>query len=370
MPAVPSRIVIEISAAEQIRLRKRLPRARWGGWLTLHILLLLAQQRSPTAMADWLLCSRSTVYAAAWAWQQGRRPWETPSADPASAPLLAGLTPARQRSLLALLKNVPSVYGWCRARWSCAALAETLGQRCGWRVSAETVRRWLPALGWRWKRTKLTAKDNDPDRALKLARIRLLWENLQPRQALLFADELDIHLLPKSGYQWMKKGTQVEVMTPGKNEKRYLAGAWEGRTGQGHHRVWACKTNGLFRDLLQSGETAYLAHRYDRIYVVVDNYKIHKARAVPRWLASHPRVELVFLPTYCPRANPIERLFGDVHDKVTRNHTRKQIWRLVEDVKRHLAQNGPWCYRLSEIYFTNEVTAMVRYIKIQAKAIA
>ena len=104
--------------------------------------------------------------------------------------------------------------------------------------------------------------------------------------------------------------------------------------------------------------------------MVVDNDKIHKARAVQRWLASHPRVELVFLPTYCPRANPIERLFGDAHDKVTRNHTRKQIWRLVEDVKRHLAQNGPWCYRLSELYFTAEVTAMVRYLKTQPKAIA
>src|SRR3954469_18862556 len=103
VPAVPSRIVIEISAAEPIRLRKQLRRARWGGWLTLHILLLLAPQRSSAAIADWLLCPRPTVYAAAWAWQQGRRPWETPSADPASAPLLAGLTPARQRSLLALL---------------------------------------------------------------------------------------------------------------------------------------------------------------------------------------------------------------------------------------------------------------------------
>src|SRR5919205_4214568 len=77
MRAVPSRMVIEIPAAEQVRLRNQLRGARWGGWLSLHILLLLSQQRSPTAIADWLLCSRSTVYAAAWAWQQGRRPWET-----------------------------------------------------------------------------------------------------------------------------------------------------------------------------------------------------------------------------------------------------------------------------------------------------
>jgi transposase len=364
VPAVPSRIVIEIPAAEQVRLRKQLRRARWGGWLTLHILLLLSQQRSPTAIADWLFCSRSTVYAAAWAWRQGSRPWETAIGLPAA------LTPTRQRSLLALLQKAPSVYGWCRTRWSCAALAETLGQRRGWRVSAETVRRWLHALGWTWKRAKLVAKDNDPDRVLKLARIRLLWERLQPRQALLFADELDIQLLPKSGYQWMKKGTQVEVMTPGKNEKRYLAGAWDGRTGQVHHRVWACKTNGLFRALLEAVETAYPARRYDRIYVVVDNYKIHKAQAVEQWLAAHRRIELVFLPTYCPRANPIERLFGDTHDKVTRNHRRKQIWRLVEDVKRHLAENGPWCYRLSEVYFTPEVTAIVQRLKTRAKAIA
>jgi transposase len=361
---MPSRIVIDISAAEQVRLRQQLHRARWGGWLTLHILLLLSQQRSPTAIADWLFCSRSTVYAAAWAWQQGRRPWEGSSGLPAA------LSPTRQRSLLSLLQKAPSLYGWCRTRWSCASLAETLGQRRGWRVSAETVRRWLHALGWRWKRTKLATKDNDPDRVAKLARIRRLWEGLSSRQALLFADELDIQLLPKSGYQGMKKGTQVKVLTPGKNEKRYLAGAWDVRTGQVHHCVWASKTNALFRALLESLEAAYPARRYDRIYVVVDNYRIHKAQAVGRWLAAHPRFELVFLPTYCPQANPIERLFGDTHDKVTRNHRRKQIWRLVEDVKRHLAENGPWRYRLSNIYFTAEVTAMMQHLQTQARAIA
>ncbi len=61
------------------------------------------------------------------------------------------------------------------------------------------MRRWLHALGWVWKRAKLAAQDNDPERTAKLARIRLLWERLQSRQALLFADELDIQLLPPSG---------------------------------------------------------------------------------------------------------------------------------------------------------------------------
>jgi hypothetical protein len=39
----------------------------------------------------------------------------------------------------------------------------------------------------------------------------------------LFVDELDIALLAKSGYQWMPKGTQTEIVTPGKNEKAHPA---------------------------------------------------------------------------------------------------------------------------------------------------
>ena len=70
-----------------------------------------------------------------------------------------------------------------------------------------------------------------------------------------------------------------------------------------------------------------------------------------------------YLPTYCPDANPIERAFGDVHDKCTRNHTRKCIWHLVGDVKRHLRVNGPWRYALSDLYYTPAVTASVEALK-------
>ena len=97
--------------------------------------------------------------------------------------------------------------------------------------------------------------------------------------------------------------------------------------------------------------------------MVVDNYKIHKAQAVGRWLASHPRFELLTLPTYCPRANPIERIFGDTHDKVTRNHKRKRLRDLVADVDRHLNRNGPWPYQLSRLYQEPEVTAALQTLR-------
>jgi transposase len=335
-----------------------LRRARYGYWLALHLLLLGAAGRTPSEIAAVLFCSRSSVYRVVKAYRAGTLTFDAPTAAEASR--VRVLTPTLQRSLLALLGTVPWACGWCRTRWSCATLALELQVRRGVRVSAETVRRWLHELDWVWKRAKLAAKDDDPRRVEKLARIRYTWEHLPARAALFFADELDISLLPKVGYQWMPKGEQLQVLTPGTNEKRYLAGALDMRRGTIVHRVWWRKTHGLFLDLLATLDRAYPPLRFTRLYIVVDNYKIHKAQAVAQWLAAHPRVELLFLPTYCPKANPIERAFGDVHEKCTRNHQRKRLWTLINDVAQHLAVNGPWQYELSELYYTPEVTAVVQ----------
>jgi hypothetical protein len=124
-------------------------------------------------------------------------------------------------------------------------------------------------------------------------------------------------------------------------------------------------------DWLTLLDRAYPARRFDRIYVVADNGKIHQAAIVQRWLRQHPRFVLLFLPTYCPRANPIERCFGDLHDKVTRNHRRKRMRDLVDDVERHLKQNGPWQYQLSEIYQAAEVTqALKKQADLPSSAVA
>ncbi len=260
-----------------------------------------------------------------------------------------------QRSLLALLQRTPHAYGWCRTRWSCATLALQLAAGRGYAVSRETIRRTLHRLGYAWKRARHAARDDDPERSGKLARIRHLVETLPANAALFFADELDIHLLPKLGYEWMLRGTQREVMTPGTNQKSYLAGALNFVSGRMLHVVGERKNRWLFIELLAAIDRACPAVKCTRIYVVVDNYRIHTAQAVVAWLAQHPRFELVFLPSYCPRANPIERAFGDVHDKCTRNHKRKRIAELVSDVVWHLKRNGPWRYKLSKIYYASEV---------------
>jgi hypothetical protein len=78
---------------------------------------------------------------------------------------------------------------------------------------------------------------------------------------MVFADELDLQLLPKVGCAWMSTGTQVEIMTPGQNQKHELAGALDLATGTLHHCLGPRKTNALFRDLLARLEACDPAER-------------------------------------------------------------------------------------------------------------
>jgi putative transposase len=327
--------------------------ARRGCVLTLQVLLLCAAGRTPTEIAAFLFCSRTSVYRIVHAYHPQ---WRDARCDQPLPPV-GGLTPSVRRSLLALLTKAPAVYGWCRTRWSCATLATQLHLQRGIAVSASTLRRWVHALGWVWKRAQVVARDDDPQRVEKLARIRSVLETLGKRAVVLFADELDIHLLPKVGYQWLPRGTPVKLVTPGQNQKHFLAGALELRTGRLVHCTSPRKTNALFRALLDRLEGLYPPARFTKVYLVVDNYGIHNAKAVERWLATHPRFELLFLPPYCPKANPLERAFGDVHEKCTRNHQRQRLDDRVWDVEQHFLTNGPWHYHLSQLYYTPEVTA-------------
>ncbi len=338
---------------------RQLRQARYGCLLALHILLLCAHGHTPSEIATFLICSRSSVYRTVAAYRRGELVLD--EVGEAGAPVLLSW----HRSLVALLKRAPSAYGWCRTRWSCQALALELKARRRISVSRETLRRTLHRLDYTWKRARHVARDDDPDRVIKLARIRHLVETLPAQAVLFFADELDIHLLPKLGSEWMLRGTQTEVMTPGTNQKRYLAGALDHLSGKITYVMGERKNRFLFIDLLQALDRKVPA--VNKVYLVADNYRIHKAKAVTEWLAGHPRFEILWLPAYCPRANPIERAFGDVHDKCTRNHKRNRIADLVSDVVWHLKRNGPWRYKLSEIYYAPEVDTALAELKMAEK---
>ena len=145
---------VEICPAEQARLRAELRRARYGDLVALHLLLLCATGRTPSAVARVLFCSRSSVSRIVRAYRAGTLPCAEATEHATPQRRLRLLTPALNRSVHALLKTAPRAYGWCRTRWSCATVAVEVQVRRGIQGSAETLRHGLQEVGWEWKRAK------------------------------------------------------------------------------------------------------------------------------------------------------------------------------------------------------------------------
>jgi hypothetical protein len=251
---------------------------------------------------------------------------------------------------------------WGRTRWSGATLAMARQVPHGLEASAWTVRRWLHDLDGVWKRAKLVAKADAPPRVARLARRRLPAAQWPTPEGMAFADALDSPLVPTVGAAGLPKGPPLEATPPGQHAKPELAGARPLAAGAILHGRGARNTPALCRDLLPLLAHASPAPRMTRIAGVVGHDCSHTAKAVGQWSASHPRVARLWLPSYGPRANPLGRAVGDVHEQGTRDHQRKRLRAVVSAVARHRRQNGPWCDTLSRRYDAPAVTAAVERI--------
>jgi transposase len=237
-----------------------------------------------------------------------------------------------------LLRRTPEDFAWRRPTWTRELLCLQM-KREGWpSVAVCTMGRALAHLGARlgmpkpvvlcpWKRDA---------RERRLAELRLLEARASAEEPVLYTDEVDVHLNPKIGRDWMLPGQQRRVVTPGKNQKFYLAGALDVRTCVLHTTGTERKNAGLFCALLELLDKHY-GPGVRRIHLILDNYGIHSARMTRRALqALKGRIVLHFLPPYCPDANRIERVWQDFHANVTRNHRCKTMRALLANARAYL----------------------------------
>jgi transposase len=241
-----------------------------------------------------------------------------------------------------------------RPTWTQELLALVLAERTGIRVSVSTMSRLLRRHRVRLGRPKpiVECPWEEARRLRRLRRIRRLVRDAGRDEVVLYVDEVDIHLNPKIGPDWMLRGQQKETLTPGQNVKRYLAGALDPRTGKLTWVEGPRKTSLLFLQLLHRLVTR--TYRNARtIHVILDNYGIHGSLQVRLALATvRGRVKLHFLPPYCPDHNRIERVWQDLHANVTRNHRCRTMEQLMEQVRIYLktrSKRGYHCYPRAKV---------------------
>jgi transposase len=336
------RIVIKLRRRVKGRLRKLIQTTEDARLRTrLNCVLLYAEGEGTEEIAWTLACSTSTAIRAAkhylaegFSGLVDRRceNGETKVDDDVKA------------ALAVLMRTCPQDYGWERSSWTVELFGKQLEEMTRIRLSRTTVGGVLHGMDARWGRPRpiVLCPWSKRQKTKRIREIEALIETLPPNEVALYQDEVDIHLNPKIGWEWMFAGEQKKVVTPGKNVKRCVAGGLDAKT---HRLLWVVgerRNSDLFLQFLRRVRQAHPAAT--KIHLIVDNCKAHTSQKVRKALQEefHGLIELHFLPPYSPEHNPIERLWGELHANVTRNHRCKTIEELLERVKRFLKKASPF----------------------------
>ena len=231
--------------------------------------------------------------------------------------------------------------------WTQALLREYLACMHQITVTQTTISKALRRVGIRWRRAKQRVHSPDPLYVVKRQRVATLQQmalagSLTSREAahprsdeppkpayLAFLDSTDLHWCPDLGPTYTPVGRQVKVDTPGLENPWYaLFGSLLFPSGEGlytiHHRKRAAELLEHLQLLIDLDIEAFW-------FVVLDNASAHTTAAVHRFAQQHhERLELVFLPTYSPHLNPIERLWRFMRSQVTRNRFYASLVDLAE----------------------------------------
>jgi transposase len=187
--------------------------------------------------------------------------------------------------------------------WTIARLYQRLGRPA---MSLRTLHRRVGEVA-AWRRPRLIAK-GDPDREHVLADLHQQLRGLPDGAVVLAEDETHVNLLPWVRSTWIAHGTRQRVMTPGTNRRRTIFGAVDLHTGRFLYQVTRKAISVTFIAFLEQLLAAYPAAPL--VAVVCDNVIIHHSKIVQRWLATHPRIQVLHGARYSPHDNPVERVWG------------------------------------------------------------
>ena len=171
----------------------------------LNAILLLADGHSVSAVSRLTAAARSSINRwVNWYTECGLEGLESePRGRKAVLPFtqIAGL-------LWLLVQLSPQDLGYQRSRWSSELMALELKRRWQLSLNASTIRRWLPRLRIVWRRAAPTLRIRDPHKEAKMKEINEALARCSVDHPVFYEDEVDIHLNPKLGADWMLRGKQ------------------------------------------------------------------------------------------------------------------------------------------------------------------
>jgi transposase len=181
----------------------------------------------------------------------------------------------------------------------------------------------LHRIGYEYKKPKLVPGNPDIDaQEIFALQYEEFMKNKKSTCEVLFLDAVHPEHNALAAYGWIKRGQKRELKTNSGRERLNLHGAINAETYQVTIIESETVNADSTLDLLNAIEQAYPLAK--EIYIILDNAKYHYAKTVKEFI-SDSKIKLVFLPSYSPNLNLIERLWKFFKKKVLYNRYHENI---------------------------------------------
>lgn len=166
----------------------------------------------------------------------------------------------------------------------------------------------LTRLGFVYKKPKLVPSNPDIDeQELFLKFYEEFMSNKKPEEKVFFVDAVHPQHNSMPAYGWMLKGSETELKSNSGRSRLNIHGAMDAETYETTILYSEATVDGDSTiDLMMSLEKIYSFAPV--IYMILDNAKYHYSKAVREYEAKS-KIKLVYLPSYSPELNLIERLW-------------------------------------------------------------
>lgn len=204
------------------------------------------------------------------------------------------------------------------------------------------LQRWK--IAWKCSRLHLSSPDEEYVSKLEaIAQARTQAEAEPEKVRVLYGDQASFYRMPHPGRTWSAKqgggrGQPKPAHTPGANTKRRIMATLDVHDGRiVSHTAKQLGSKALAR-FLKKLRQAYGAKR--RVVLIWDNWPVHYHPFVVEAAQEH-RIELLYLPTYAPWTNPIEKFWKKLREEVLHLHRHSDRWmELRKRVDQYLAPLG------------------------------
>ncbi len=191
-------------------------------------------------------------------------------------------------------------------------------QKYGKKYSVEGMTYLLHKLGFVYKKTKIIPGKLDPVKQEEFkVKYQALKKSLNPQDKIYFLDASHPHHNNKSSYGWIPKGEERWIKTNTGRKRVNINGALN--LGDEDHDPTIITR---LEETINADAMILLIKNIEEhqpegeIYLILDNARYNHAIKVKTYVKKSGRVHLIFLPSYSPNLNIIERLWLFFHQKI------------------------------------------------------